>query len=466
MKRLINTLYILVYCQLLSGQHTAIVIQNILFEGNNHTKPNTILRELDFEVGDTIHISELDDIFHRNKVNILSTGLFNDSEINLKNYNSEGMVSDILIRLEENWYLFPVPIFELADRNFSVWWQEQNKSLSRVNYGFRVSHYNLTGNRDPIKFKVHFGYTNKYEINYDYPYLAMNNRLGFGINLFYSENKEIGYKTENNKTLFATHEDEIDLLSRLRIGPEIKYRPNPYHFHGLRFEFHHNKVNPYVVDELNDSYFLDGRMGIRFFLIEYDYNFDKRHYRHYPQGGFLIFANIKKEGIGIYGEFDNLSVTAGFEKHFSANQRLTISTRNKGKTNLIRKKVSFANNTGLGWNADIVSGYELYVMDGTDYFINMNSVKWRLYDSNMDMAKWLPSQFRKMNLTVFLRGNLDFAYVYEPEYIESNTLNNRWIYGYGPAIDFILFNNFLFSFEYSVNDKGEKGLFFHNAIAF
>lgn len=466
MRRIIKIFFVLACCNILSAQHTAIVIQNILLEGNNHTKPTAILRELDFEVGDTLQLYKLDEVFHRNKVNILSTGLFNQSEINLKNYDSESMVSDILIKLEENWYLFPVPIFELADRNFSVWWSEQNKSLSRVNYGFRVNHYNLTGNRDPIKIKIHFGYTNKYEINYDYPYLAMNNKLGFGFNLFYSENKEIGYKTENNKTLYAKHEDELKLLSRLRIGPEIKYRHNVHHFHGFRFELHHNKVDPYVVEELNNAYFLEGRTGIRFFFLEYDYNFDKRLYRHYPQGGYLIFANIKKEGLGLFGDYDNLSITAGFEQHFTLNKRLTLSSRNKGKTNLIRKKLSFANNSALGWNADIVSGYELYVMDGPDYIITMNSMKWNLYDSNMDIAKWLPQQFRKMNLAIFIRANLDFAYVNEPEYTESNTLNNRWIYGFGPAVDLILFNNFLFSFEYSINDRGERGLFFHNSFAF
>ena len=466
MSRLLIFFFLLLYYNSLFGQQKSVIIQNIILEGNHHTKPTAILRELDFEKGDTLLLTELEEVFHRNKVNVLSTGLFNHAQINLKNYDSENMRSSIQIKLEENWYLFPVPIFELADRNFSVWWSEQNRSLNRVNYGIRISHYNLTGNRDPIKFKVHFGYTKKYEINYEYPYMAMNNKLGFGFNIFYSENKEIGYKTENNKTLFARHEDELQLLSRTRIGPEIKYRPGVHHFHGFRFEFHHNRVDPFVLDELNQHYFLEGRTGIRFFLLEYDYNYDKRLYRQYPQGGYLIFANIKKEGIGLFGDFDNLSITAGFEHHYAINNKLTLSTRNKGKTNLIRKKLSFANNTGLGWNSDIVSGYELYVMDGPDYVICMNSMKWNMYDSNMKLANWLPNQFRKMNLTIFLRANLDFAYVHEPEYVESNTLNNKWIYGYGPAMDFILFNNFLFSFEYSINDKGEKGLYFHNSIAF
>jgi len=201
--------------------------------------------------------------------------------------------------------------------------------------------------------------------------------------------------------------------------------------------------------------------------LEYDFNHDKRPYTTYPLSGHLVFGNIKKEGLGVFGDFDNLSITAGIEKHFPIiENKLSISTRNKAKTNIIRKAVSFANNTGLGYGTDIVTGYDLYVMDGTDYGISMNAIKYVLYDNNLNTAKWMPRQFRKMNLSLFLRFNIDFAYVNENRYTATNSLNNRIIYGYGPALDMILFNNFLFSFEYSFNDIGERGLYLSNAISF
>ena len=61
-------------------------------------------------------------------------------------------------------------------------------------------------------------------------------------------------------------------------------------------------------------------------------------------------------------EFNNLSVFAGFELYTPLAKDLVLATRAKGKTNLIRNRVSFANNTALGWNQrDLVSGFELYV---------------------------------------------------------------------------------------------------------
>jgi len=448
------------------AQSDKVQLQQVHLVGNHKTKDKVILRELSFLPGDSLEMTEIETLFARSRLQILSTGLFNDVKLNISNYEVSKATTDINITVEENWYFFPVPIFELADRNFNVWWNEQGRRLDRVNYGFRLGHYNFTGNRDPLKVKIQFGYTRKYELTYAYPYLALDNKLGVAGSIFYAENREIAYKTQYNKTLFHKMEDERRLLSRFRIGPQLKYRPSLNSYHSFRIEYHHNKIDSFVATELNPAYFLDGMTDLRFFYLEYDYSYDKRLYFNYPQGGYLVFGNIKKEGIGFFNDYNNTSIELGFEVHHSVQSSIILSSRNKGKTNLDRSIVAFANNTGLGWSSDIVSGYELYVMDGTDYFISMNNVKWRFFDNNLNTVKWLPKQFRKMNLTLFLRVNMDLAYVNERTYIETNGLSNKWIYGGGPALDMILFNNFLFSFEYSFNDLREHGLFFHNSFAF
>ena len=467
MHRISFTILLLFCCCVSLAQDNVTTITDIMISGNYHTKERAILMELGIKKGDTILLTKITERIATARLRVLGTGLFNSVVVNLVEYDTKTTSAKINIVVEENWYLFPMPIFELADRNFSVWWQEQNRSLDRVNYGLRLSHFNFTGNRDPLKLKVHFGYTTKYELTYQYPFLALDNKLGIGGSIFYAENREIAYKTLNNKTLFARNDDDRKLLSRFRIGPELKYRPDTYNFHGLRIEYHHNKIDEYVAQELNPEYFLDGKTSLKFLYIEYDYNHDKRTYVQYPLGGYLLFGNIKKEGLGIFNEFNNLSITVGGEKHWPIlNKKLILSTRNKAKTNIIRARVAFANNTGIGWDTDIVSGYELYVMDGTDYGITMNSVKYMLLDNNLNTVKWMPRQFKKMNFTMFLRFNFDAAYINENRYVDTNTLNNRIIYGFGPALDVILFNNFLISFEYSFNDIGDRGLYFLSTISF
>jgi len=204
------------------AQSDYVHIKQIQIIGNKKTKDKVIHRELIATEGDSIKLTDLDKLFANNRLQILSTGLFNNATLNLINYKVSEATADIEVRVEENWYLFPVPIFELADRNFTVWWEEQGRRLDRTNYGFRLGHYNFTGNRDPLKIKIHFGYIRKYELEYAHPYLALDNKLGIAASIFYSENREIAYKTENNKTLFHKMEDERKLLSRFRVGPQIK----------------------------------------------------------------------------------------------------------------------------------------------------------------------------------------------------------------------------------------------------
>lgn len=455
---------IFLFCQFGISQHF-VQIKDISIEGNRKTKGHVILNELNFTKGDSIEIAKLDAFIEKNRQQVLSTGLFNEAKLLLVNW--EAYEADLVIDVQENWYIFPTPIFELADRNFNVWWQEQGRSLDRINYGVKLSHYNFVGNKDPLRLKIQFGYIRKFELDYVYPYLNKERTLGIGGNIFYSDNKEIAYITEGNKTQFRKAADERVLLKRFRTGLNLNYRPNVNFWHNLRLEFHRNTIDPFVRDSLNANYFLDNRTSIRFFFAEYDFQYDKRIYPTYPQGGFLVFANVKKEGFGIFNDYNNLQLFAGIEYYYRPHPKLTLATRLKGKTNLDRSRVSFANNTGLGWlQSDVVSGFDLYVMDGTDYVISTNSMRLKFFDKNLKMAKWLPRQFEHMSMQLFFRFNFDHAYVNERDYTESNTLNNRWFYGFGPALDVIIFNNFLYSFEYSINDLGEHGLFIQTSVAF
>ena len=121
------------------------IVENVTLDGNKRTRDKIVLRELDFKNGDTIYFTQIQQRFLENEKRILNTGLFNNVSLNVKNWILATRKADIVIEMVENWYIYPAPIFELADRNFNVWWTEQNRSLSRVNYGIRLSHINFSG---------------------------------------------------------------------------------------------------------------------------------------------------------------------------------------------------------------------------------------------------------------------------------------------------------------------------------
>lgn len=442
------------------------IIRSIELIGNKRTVDEVIVRELDLAVGDTLYAESIEQLFLENEKRILSTGLFTDVTINSR-VNDESNETQLDIVLQENWYIYPNIIFELADRNFNVWWNEQGRSLDRVNFGFRLNHINVSGRRDRLKLITQFGYTRRFELEYSYPYLNQAQTLGIASNIFYSENREIGYVTIGNKTLFHMEDDERVLLRRFRVSTWLNYRPKLFGYHIFKFEFHRNSVDDFVVTELNPNYFLNDDSALRFFKVEYDYSYDRREFTFYPEGGYLLGLNIKKEGLGIFKEYNNLLFEIRGEYYMQYKSKLIFATIAKAKTNLIRDVVAFANNTGLGYNGNVVSGYELFVLDGTDFVLSKSSLRWKIVDELFNLDGIMPMrQFKLMDLKIYLSFNTDTGYVNEPTYRETNTLNNKWIVGYGPGLDILIFNNYLFSFEYSFNQLGQSGLFFSNRVSF
>ena len=166
-------------------------------------------------------------------------------------------------------------------------------------------------------------------------------------------------------------------------------------------------------------------------------------------------------------EYNNLEAYLDIEKYHTAYKIITFGTKFKLKGNLLREQVAFANNTGLGYGQNFVRGYELYVVDGTDFFFSKNAVKFQLFNKDVSLDKSMPlRQFKKLSVQVYFALNGDFGYINERHYIKDNKLNNRMLYGGGPGIDILLFNNYLFRLEYNFNHKGEKGLFLQNAVSF
>gem|GEM_PF-5524816 len=301
------------------------------------------------------------------------------------------------------------------------------------------------------------GYVRKYEVKYSYPYLSGG--WGLSTNVVYSEQREIGYITEGNKTLFKSLEDERIMLTRFRASASLSKRIGLRFFQSFRFAYHQNGVDQYVVDNLNSEYFLNGATGLRFFQLEYDADYDRRVYTLYPEGGYRLRGNIKKDGFGFEGDYNNLSITGSVEKYWKPWGAFILESRLRAKTNLMRDRISFANNTGLGYGGNIITGYELYLVDGTDWILHKNAIKIPFVDLTTTWNWMKMRQYKKVSLKAWLRWNVDYGYVNERHYNANNPLNNQWLLGYGPALDMLLYNTFSLQLEYSFNEIGEQAFF-------
>lgn len=448
--------------QQIVAQHL-ITIDTIILTGHKKTKNKTITFENPIKQGDTYSSNKIEKDIENSRLQLLSSGLFNDINVST-NYNADSSQVSLTYDITENWYLFPAPIFELADRNFNVWWQDFDRDFNRTNYGARLAHYNLTGRRDKLKFLAHTGYLRKLELTYDLPNV-INDNWGVGINVFYSDRREVSYKTEFNKPLFFQSDDDRVLYQEYRAGFILLNRPNTFLDQLFRLEYYDRNVDNEVV-ELNPDFFADGERRQRYFLLEYDFILNKTNYNLYPTSGYKIRINAKKEGLFIFNEIDNTFITASGKYYQPITNRLTATTQWEAKTNLSRSRQSYVRNKGLGWTDFLVTGYDLYVIDGPDYIISKNYLAWNFLDFTIKTLDIIPRQFRTIPILAYLRVNFDLTYVNEPTYIDTNNLNNTLIYGFGPALDIIAFNNYLFAIEYGITRELESSVFIKTSISF
>lgn len=429
--------------------------------GNKWTKEQVIIRELNFRLDDKATLNEFFEKQNESEERLKNIGVFNDAIIEYIIIDSVFNQLRCDITVVENWYIFPGVTLDLADRNFSEWWFNQNRDLSRTNYGLRLDHINITGRRDRLLAQFQLGFRQKYELIYNLPYLTNDGNWGAEAFIYYSSQNELPYKTEENRTIYGGKDDEI-LLERFRTGMAIFHRPDIYNHHAFRLEFHKNSVDPFVIDSLNPEYFLDDRTSIKFFYFNYHYTLDKRIAQFYPIDGYLFFADFKKEGFKIFDEYNNASVILGGEYYKSLTPRLILGLTGRVKANLDRRVVSFANNSALGWGDNILGGYNLYVIDGTDYLYTKNNLRYKLFDKKL-LLDWMPlRQFAVMQVQLHTRVFFDAGYVNERTYSDeyNNDYANRLLYGYGPAIDLLLFNNYMLSVNVGKNHTGELDYFF------
>lgn len=450
----------------ISAQPNFGVVDSIAVSGNDRTRAKIVLREMDITSGDTIYLNFLDDRLEWNRLQLMNTGLFSNAKIGITNWNPPDNKLTLKVDLKETWYLYPIPILELADRNFNVWWNEYKHRLNRLNYGLRLYHTNFTGRRDYLKFVVQLGYTHNYELKYTIPYLNKKQTWGLAFDANFKRNHEIQYTTRENKQQFYK-DDEKYLLEQFESSLIFSYRPAFRIYHHFDFFYRQSRVDDQVVSELNPEFFLENKSLQRYFLLGYRFSYDSRNIRPYPTKGELFEFQIEKKGLGIFSDVNALMVRAKGTHYWEINKKLNLENVVEAATGLIRQRQPFNNSRALGFGKSLVRGYEYYVVDGLDYVLSRNSLRFEIFNKEVKFGKWMRFKaFQSLPIKAYLALNADAGYANNPFYSGENSLDNQLLVGGGPGLDLVFYYNMVFKINYSFNGLGEKGLFLHTELGF
>ena len=160
-------LIFLLFPSTLFSQQTEIIISEINIQGNKITKSSVILQELTLKIGKIIKEDEIEKFVKESEENLKNLSLFNFSEIT---YIIEKNKLFLIVKLQERWYIWPYPIFEISERNFNVLWRDFKESkysdFRKLNYGVFFNWENFRGKNELLVVKFRRGYKEHYQLNY------------------------------------------------------------------------------------------------------------------------------------------------------------------------------------------------------------------------------------------------------------------------------------------------------------
>lgn len=432
-----------------------VVIRDIYLSGNKKTKDGILLREIPVVKGESYSMPFILRSIERANENLMNTTLFVTVKTDFTNWFNDSI--DIVVQVSERWYYIPLPILEPVDRNWNVWITQYKVSLDRVNYGLRLRAQNITGRNDKLNLFLVGGYTSRYMLKYENPFISKDLRHGGSIELSYSKNREINYTTRSNQQVFFKDDNMIASTS-MRVGLGYSYRKGSIVRHNVKLFVYRESIAD-TVASLNPKYFGDGKTRQVFPELQYRYQYLGVDYIPYPLRGFKTEFNFVKRGTGGHSGINLWMFNLKAEKFFTLSRTWNLSFQGEGTLKLPFKQ-PYYNQKLLGYGDHYLRGLEYYVIDGVAGGMINTTIRKKVADFKVKTG--LSSKtYSAIPFQIYLKAFGDVGYVYDKEKITGNVLSNKMLYTGGVGLDVVTIYDMILRLEFSFNQLKERALFIH-----
>ena len=243
------------------------VISAFAVIGNEVTQPEIIVRELPMDVGDTIDLEQIE--FAKSRV--YSLGLFTRVDISWPELDS----TTLIIEVQERWYLYPVPMAGIVDRNWDHWY-----------FGLGVKHDNFRGWNEKIFAGFVLGYNPWVSLSYGNPWILGDAQFFTTTGFLWSQVENKSQESRGQGPNF----DEIHYGISETFGKRI----DAYHSVWSFLAYNYLEVT-----ENRSGRTLDPSGIDRYLSIGFGASHDTRNLQEYPTSGIFSSATITKKGFGI-----------------------------------------------------------------------------------------------------------------------------------------------------------------------
>jgi len=434
-------------------------ISRVIVIGNRVTRNSIILRELSFKKGDIVSLTDLPVIIQKDQRKLYNLRLFNTVTIKPLDLGNGSM--DLLVEVHERWYTFPVPIFQLSDRNFNEWWENYNHDFSRVNYGLKLYQFNMWGRNQTMKLTAQFGFQKRFEFHYTMPYINKKQKQGLIIETDYSEAKSVADSTIDHKLDYFKFNHSLRRTGG--VGITYTYRNNFYIQHRLKYEYRQTTIAD-TLHKLNPNYLREENRKQQYDAVTYEFISDHRDVIAYPLKGYQFYIHLQQTGLAIRSDVNKTEGFVGFSGFLDLKKNFYLANMSFIYAST-PDNLPYYNYGAMGYNKIFVRGYEIYVIEGPNYFLNKTTLKKRVFSRNWKIENSPISQFTHFPLSIYLKTYADAGYTNNYNAYERADINTRlsdkFIGGGGFGIDFVCAYDVVLRFEYTFTSQKTNGLFFH-----
>jgi len=451
-------IFIAVSAQAQTCEAPQLVVAGVSFQGNDVTKEQVLRRELTFSPGDTLPAASLGPLLEENRQRLFNLRLFHQVTYA---YTCDASLVQVQYTVQERFYIYPVLIFDFADRNFNAWLEK--KDWSRIDYGMSLARRNFRGRNEEVRMRVQRGFNKRIEFSYRMPYISRAYNLGAEIGVADYRSRTLSYTTYNNRQYFFEQDQGLP-IRRTAASAGLIHRQSVQRQEGLRLTFLHEAISDSIA-ALNPAYYNKGREVRRYLRAELYKVINLRDYFAYPLSGSYFEVGAAQTFFLQESGTPFTTIRAKYVNYSRLSDKYSYMVGGEGQARLSREH-AFADNVALGFRS-FVRGYELYVVGGQHYGLFKQGLTRKLLDIEGIRIKFIRNpKFNTIPLSVYLNAFTDAGYVVDKAFREGNPLTNRLLVGGGLGLHAVTFYDIVLRLEYTLNKEGDRGVYFSSSFPF
>lgn len=268
----------------------------------------------------------------------------------------------------------------------------------------------------------------------------------------------MGYSQEKNELLF--YDSDAVLRKRFYSTTSLSYRPSFYHQHEIGINYHDNSISNELLNQ-TINYLNRNQLKQQYIKLFYNFNLNKTNINYYPTSGYELNIAVFQNGIGNWQGVNQAVIETDFSMYKNLRKKLNVATRLSLKASTATDE-SYILQEGLGYEEDFVRGYQPFVIEGQNYGLWRNEIKFNFLNFSHDFGKMIPvKQFREVPYSFYLKIFSDYGFSSNTIDRLDASLQNRLISGHGVGLDIVSYYDLVLRLEFSVNQEITSGFFVH-----